>query len=47
MLDNLRWRRALGMKCQLEVADDPIDNFVVFNVSIQPLPKRLIERIRR
>ncbi len=31
VLDNLWRRRPLGMKCQLEVADDPIDNFVVFD----------------
>ncbi len=31
LLDNLWWRRALGMKRKFEVADDPIDNFVVFD----------------
>jgi hypothetical protein len=30
-LDDLRWRRPFGMRCQLDVGDDPIDNFVVFD----------------
>ncbi len=34
LLDELRWGRALGMKCQLEEADDPIDNFEFFSLSL-------------
>ena len=25
------WRRPLGMKCELKMADDPVDNFVIFD----------------
>jgi hypothetical protein len=27
----LRWRRAFSLKGELEMADDPIDNFGIFN----------------